>query len=230
MISATIEKLIDQVILDRIAGPAGQAFSAYEITKDVRKLTKEIFYHGDARDYIHAKLQDSKMFDQKDYGSGYLIYERNATVQPLTINNALQAPAVAVSLGTMPANTFINNFKAIAKQAANQVGKAVSFAKPACATITAVKRKPDARGTLSVPKDMVKALGLSPGDRVQVNVGRNHNLLVRPWAANVHAIHAFDALYTVDRSGNIRITKAILDKAGVKKNVVSLDRDRIIVE
>lgn len=217
MISSTIEKLIDQVVLDRIGGPAGQSFSAYDITKDVRKLTTEIFYHGDAKGYIHAKLQDSQMFDVDNsggvYGGTYIVYTRSANVQPATSN-----PSFAATYPNLNA-LLVKSFNPVVAPA------------PAPAVLATVSRTPDARGTISIPKDMVTSLGWKPKDRILAIKSNTKGLILRK-ATNVAAsINKYDPhYYTVDRSYNVRITKSTLDAAGVTRNVVQLKSDKIIVE
>ncbi len=225
MISATIEKLIDQVVLDRIAGPVGQSFSAYDITKDVRKLTTEIFYHGDAKDYIHAKLRDSQMFDV-DYtsGSNYILYSRNATVVPIIVNNPNPVASLAAQQAvTIPGSTLAGSII----KAFNKVMK--GSLKAPITTIAEV-RTPDARGTISIPKEMVKSLGLQVGDKVTAHCyNSKKHLILKPLDHTLFP-HQYAGIYTVDRSGNIRVTKPMLERACANRHIVTLRKDSIVVE
>lgn len=217
MISATIEKLIDQVVQDKVNSNDAQSFSAYDITREVRKLTAEIFYHNDAKDYIHAKLQDAQVFTIDRTSLGYILYTKPALIKT--------NPTVQITMPTLPASAVQSFQKAMRKSLK------ASLSNPIVANnvTMSVTRTPDARGTISIPNGFVKKVFPNAKAVAVVKSPANNGLALQECKGGPQNQQIL-TMYTVDRNHNIRITKSILNRAGVKHNMVTLLKDRITVK
>lgn len=123
------------------------------------------------------------------------------------------------------ASTIGNAFKA----ASMTTAQAVTNFNQSLKTLKSEYRKPDARGTVSVPNDFISNIGLNPGDTVWVQYKPAEHRLVLSKSPSSTS----DNLYKVDRSGNVRITNATLNKGKVQKMngrvLVKLDMNRSII-
>jgi len=75
--------------------------------------------------------------------------------------------------------------------------------------------KPDARGRVSIPKSFTEKLGVKPCDWVDAFVEYNTIVINLCGGVTGEGGHS-PTVYTVDRSGNVRVTRSMLEKADLE--------------
>lgn len=86
-------------------------------------------------------------------------------------------------------------------------------------------RKPDHRGSLTVPSYLLKSVGLKSGDKASVTQDNDTLVIKKDVVSNLLT------LYTVDHSNNVRITKSILEKIGNSAGYdFELDGDKVLIK
>ena len=100
-------------------------------------------------------------------------------------------------------------------------------------------RKPDQRGTLTVPNRLLREVGMRPGSIVYVVLRKNETLALKknkphdridPNDPGFYPCHK--TTYTVDYAGNVRITKKILKLIGNDNSTYDFEKngDEVIVK
>lgn len=160
----------------------GVSFTAYDVTKSLRKNG---FWaeHNSVRDLVHDYLVTSTAYSATNEEVKPGIWARKYV--PIVG----QAPQVQ-SVVTTP------TIKGGVKYSAGQ----------------SVKLHPTRRGGVSIPKQLVAAIGLKAGDSVVVTKLGNFATLMQGYATKYHSA------YTVDKYGRVVVTKAVLHKAGLFDN------------
>lgn len=162
----------------------GISFTAYDVTKSLRKKG---FWaeHSSVRDLVHDYLStySSCAVANKEVVPG--VWAKEYT--PSAVKNVATPP---VSKTPTPV------IKGGAKYATGQ----------------SVRLQPTRRGGVSVPKQLIAAIGLKPGDSVVVTKLGNFATLMQGYATKYHSA------YTVDKYGRVVVTKAVLHKAGLFDN------------
>lgn len=207
----TTQNLIQDVLATKVT--AGETFSAFEVSREVQKLQKlemlPIERHGQMRDAIHDEM---KQYVGSSYGRKLVSYG-----------------------GPVPAFQYSPNAPT---QAAPQTASSVS----ATAVATAddddevTNRTPDARGTLTVPAHLMRAVGCEAGKLATVIAGKDSAngdavLFVRNGGEPDQTLAAdekFLSEYTVDASDNVRITSLNLYNGGIGNSGGSLYKFEVV--
>ena len=180
MCSNAVQCLIEDTVKSFV--DEKKSFTAYDVTVEARKSTKEIFFHDDVKDLIHSTM--------KNFTKAY-------SRRPHPVHSSWEYVPVSKPIGFVVDDSV----------------KSVDVSMP---TFT-----PDNRGRLAIRKRDVSKLNLQPGGVVYIRKFPN-SLQV----SNAPDIKA-DAVYTVDKYGNVRISKSLLPQASrYKYNVYS---NRIVV-
>ena len=78
----------------------------------------------------------------------------------------------------------------------------------------------DARGRLCIPSIVTKTMGLKPGDKMYVWTEHNSLTVYASWRKpNDKTVDSY-SLYTVDKSGNVRISRSILEEAAIHNAII----------
>ena len=209
-LSPATKQTIDDIVGDKLCDE--EVFTALNVSREVQKRgIRE--RHRNMRDYIHEAVQKINVYHVKTL---------------VNIGNGL-----SVNVYHLPEDDpkdYIDNFTV----SANKPATPSTTAPVAIPSTTPVKNgitvSPDGRGRICVRASDLRSIGLAEDDEVEISSHPTLNLVtvkkVKPCSAPTGRI------YKVDKSGNVRIARRILNKAGIAdKNVtVSVVGDDITVE
>lgn len=197
-------------------------FSAYDVTTAIRKEvgpTVEV-PHNEVRTVVHDLLDNDSSFVKTQHPVfNALTYERvaqpanpNVTTPPVgvVVHNPVQQAVVPVTpvcppLGNLPPHNVLTN-----------------------TVPTKGLRKPDKRGTLTVPKSLLD--NLQSVRKFMVYSGTN-TIQLKPLTTNLPT-RSMAGIYTKDCHGNVRVTKKHLPKSTTGSYLVKWDgvNSRIVIE
>jgi len=187
---------ITDVVSEFVA--ADKMFTAWDVTMEVRKRSKDRVQHFEVKKEVH------KVFDQGNM-SGYnrtLATLQNVNPQPWIYHPMSADPTIYDGKPVAPAvvssiSSVDDNDNSISDIAAD--GSAVY--------------KFDTTDRLCVPNKLVREIGLKTGDEIEITGSGPIAFFVQPKGAV--AAPSVVANYVVDRYDNVRISRATLSKLGI---------------
>ena len=203
------------------------AFTAYDVTLKARDLAKESNYtiterhkdlkndiHNIAEDFVSSGLYEKTLIDVGAPTRAYLYhppsYDTNKYVPLQRKDNPL---AQTVSTTPVVSNNPSLNSNPTVLDSDDDEGDC-----------QVTGRFPDQRGTLTVPCYLLRACGFVTKDFAYIHVENNSILVDKVESNNV-------GRYTVDYHNNVRITRHVLEKAGIEDKSYKFEakNDSIIV-
>jgi hypothetical protein len=221
---------------DNSLPPRECVFTAYNITKEVQQKHREWAPHSQVRDLVHDAISRIMVMDE------CLIDIPGVTTRPGIERPRLYHPPeishqvaeqifsnyghIGVNVKMVPANV-LGDGGATSQLALPGPSGSIAVLTPAAqATITATpgtggKQQDgtyavDKRGRLWIPADMLRSIQAQSGTNVYVTISNggdgNKFLMITP-SPPAGATHA--AMYRVDASNNIAVSKSAFDEAGL---------------
>lgn len=197
---------ITEVVTDWV--DEGRMFSAFEVSLAVKEQgVRE--RHRDMRDQVHEVIfrvggprgYSRTLMDVGAPEQAWVYHPRTASpyrYRPLPRGAGHPAPADDPVFVAPPLRS----------------PRPLAWASPAQAVVPPGAFGTDQRGRLCLPVTFTQALGVGPGDRVRVRCDlAGERITVTPLAAGEEPL--FDATYTAEPDGNVRLTQATLDRAGL---------------
>lgn len=192
---------IENVVSEFLA--AEKMFTAWDVTMEVRKRSKDRVQHFEVKKEVH------KIFDQGNM-SGYsrtLANLQNVSPQPWIYHLSTDDPSIYDGKPTVPAaavpTTPISSISSVDDNSVADIaadGSAVY--------------KFDTTDRLCVPNKLVREIGLKAGDEIEITAADLSSFFVQP-KGNGPAAPSVVANYVVDRYDNVRVSRATLGKLGI---------------
>lgn len=195
---------IENVVNEFVA--AEKMFTAWDVTMEVRKRSKQRVQHFEVKKEVH------KIFDQgnmSDYNRT-LANLQNINPQPWVYHLPESDPSLydgKPTANVVPTPIVSNISVAPAIATISNVDDGVDIAADGSTVY-----KFDTTDRLCIPNKLVREIGLKAGDEVEITQAVD-GLFVQP--TNGAATAATIASYVVDRYDNVRISRAVLNKIGV---------------
>lgn len=216
-------------------------FTAFEVSREVQKRAKQFGHpverHRNMRDEIHHVMSlyilrgvydktmkniapnvDAFIFhhvddDPDEYQNSVIISKNNQS-----------KPAVTAPVQSIQQSLEYDEEEEV--EASVDDGKLLPLADgllPLVSNNNNVKSySPDARGSLTIPAAMLQSIGIVEGDKAKTysSIDSNGDNILQVSTANDIFYPARNSVvevdYTVNKSGNFRVTKSTLSKAGLK--------------
>lgn len=207
-------QLVEQIVLEK--AQAGEMFTAYDVTRAVRqKVGRSVNVpHNDVKQEVHT------MFANQQIGTDYTRSLGNLAglqTQPWIYHRTTDDPA---------------NYMGVPTGGPATVPPVVQTptATPTDGPDDGVNQTPDgtykvdARGTLCVPKSLLEAADLNPGDEAHVSADPLAGCLVVTKSPPDGTLTDLSS-YTVDKYGNVRITQYTLGNGGIAGQEFAIDGD-----
>lgn len=196
---------------------SGNMFTAYDVTKSVRKTTKSNVDHYDVQKYVHQYMDE--IMDGWDYTRSNHTFLKNG--MPTTV-------ILYHNVNELNLNNYNPNAVSGPKKKVPLTPKSVKTVNTVPATKGSVVRKVMS-GRLTIPTFMIDKLGMEAGDTAFISKSTQQGLLL---VTKVAWKHPVVAKLMVDSKGNIRISRRILNKVGYKGNTFTVrsDKDHVVVE
>lgn len=223
-----IVEVIEQKIINQ------EMFTAFDVSTEVQKKAKNQSIpierhrnmkndiHQEMQQYLHAGMYKSQLHDVGAQMQAILYFPDNSDP-----NNYIPQKRKDNSLGVV----IKGNTKPIIPACAVVDGKLklVDTTSQDISDSQKAGRSPDQRGTLTVPNNLLQNAGLKPRMTAFVFLRPQDDLLFV--TKNVHD-RKYEAVYTVDYAGNVRITKSILKLIGDDNSTYDFERnaDEVIVK
>lgn len=209
MVDFDTQTCIDSVISQKVQ--AGELFTAFDISNAVKVMLRNlgtfngsIHRHKVMRDDVNLAL-NYVMGDFNSFNYIRTLCDVSSTEKAFVYHPANVSASTYVGAGIanpVPVSPSVNTNTINAQATTTSVVN----------NSTSDVKMPDARGTLCVPSQLLKDAGFSTYGAAYV-YKQVDCLLISP---NVlPAVSNYDAYYTVDHSGNVRITKYTLEKCGL---------------
>lgn len=194
-VSSAVEMLIEDTVQDFVQ--QGKEFTAFDVTAAVRKQTQEDVYHRDVRGFIHHQMQNhlGSTYQQVSHPVHAAILYQPVNAPTVKVPSPPTSGVVASGWKATPSANDLKGMAAWAKKAGTNVGM-----------------KPDARGSITVRADQIRKIGFKPGQKLFAHCFKKHIVLTKDPLKN--ADHT--TTYTVNGSGNVRITKKTLSQANIQ--------------
>ena len=196
---------------------SGYMFTAFDVTKAVRKQTTDKVIHEEVKKEVHKMFNNGQMPG----------YARNLAA--LSLPNNVPQPWVYHPLNSDP--TLYNGDPTYGVLAHAQIPTSPALpatpatpAIPATVVIDSITTAADGTyefdttNRLCVPNSLVRQAGMKAGDDVTVLVDHNNDLVL---TQDQNLAGHLLTTYVVDKYDNIRVTMATLQKAGI--NGVAFD-------
>lgn len=212
MVDFDTQTCIDSVISQKVQ--AGELFTAFDISNAVKVMLRNL---GTFNGSIH---RHKVMRDDVNLALNYVMGDFNSFNYIRTLCDVSSTEkAFVYHPANVSASTYVGAGIANPVPVANTQSANPSFITNSNTLVitnspvsTSDAKMPDARGTLCVPSQLLKDAGFSAYGAAYV-YKQVDCLLISP---NVlPAVSNYDAYYTVDHSGNVRITKYTLEKCGL---------------
>lgn len=204
-------EIVDQVkrIIDFFAA-LGKDFTAYDITQQVRIYlgSKIKVDHEDVRKAVHIAMSGRPKYTQDSHPKGAILYKYSPS-NKITLTQQLPlkpGPKLVPPPATMQFPKSIAN-------ALKNMNHAFAQLQPVLGKTPKGVRKPDRRGSLTIPKKLIDNVGsVNKWGIVPSNSDANMTIL----APVTHSSKIkYKTTYTKDKSGNIRVTKKHLPKTTI---------------
>jgi bifunctional DNA-binding transcriptional regulator/antitoxin component of YhaV-PrlF toxin-antitoxin module len=214
---ATLQE-IETVVLEKCQN--AELFTAFDVTKAVRaKVGRSVSVpHNDVKQEVHNLFASGQM------GSDY-----TRTLGNLPLASGIPQPWVYHPT-TVPASNYgsgIPQLSAPAPAVSTPVAAVVSTngSDDGVNQTSDGYFKVDGRETLCVPKSLLEAVGLHPGDEAHVAADALAGHVVVCKTPPDQTVLTPLSTYTVDKYGNVRITQHTLVKGGCGGKLYEIDGD-----
>lgn len=204
-VAEALELSVDELVAK------GSPFTAFDVTQRARKNMEAVgidekFRHKDVRVYIHELLEE-----QIDDG---LVTRGQSPVHP--------------AFQYSPTGPVKKPYKQPAPAPASPPGSIASVVTPVVASVSTVKLGRDNRGRVCMLKHDVQKLGASRGDTLWAEKGKTGELKI---GFKSNLVNPF-ASYAVDKDGNVRVSSAVLARAGIPKtqSQVTVENDGSVLK
>jgi len=214
-ISQATQQVIEEVVEEQLSDES--VFTALNISREVQKRgIRE--RHCNMRDHIHNSIGNLNVYHVKTLvnmkdGNQVFVYHMPCDDPIDFLDN--------ITVGK-------NNSNPASSQGSTQTSaKTPAQAASPASTQASGTVSPDNRGRVCISASDLRSIGLEPGDKVSVSSHPSVDLVkVSSYSSGS------GKLYVVDRSGNVRIARRVLDSAGIADaNVtVSVIGNNIAVE
>lgn len=220
MLDFSTVQVVEQTVAEKTQ--AGELFTAHDVTKAVRaKVGRGVnVSHNDVKQEVHNLFANGQM--GSDY-SRNLANLPGVPVQPWVYHRTTDDPA---SYGTGTVTPAVPAPVNVVVAVTNQPDDGVNQTKDGT-------YKVDARETLCLPATLLRDAGLNAGDTANVLVDAlAGQVAVAAVGATLPAVYTPLATYTVDKYGNVRVTQATLQRAGIggKEYVIEGDATMVTVK
>lgn len=224
---------------------AGEMFTAFDITTEIRNRSHRV-KHDEVRDLVHDYYTRGGLgIDYTRTTISVASNNQQQFVHPWLYHRLVDNP-LNYQQNKLPAifkNTQANNPPVVQQQnqpitipsnllSSNSSNSSNSpiLNKKSCRANPAglcKARNVDARGTLSVPANVLKKIGFQAGQKVYA-VAVGNGVSITP---NQPAQSTVFKKYTVDCHGQVRITQALLRRAGIPGNKYDVDSqsDKVVL-
>jgi hypothetical protein len=207
-------QLVEQVVLEK--AQAGEMFTAYDVTKEVRKRVGRSVNvpHNEVKQEVHNFFANDQM------GTDYTRTLGNIPglqSQPWVYHHTANDPANYGAPSVVPQLPPVSP-GSVPDDAVNQTPQGTY--------------KVDARDTLCVPKSLLVAAGLNPGEEAYVSADALAGHVVVSKSPPDGTVLTSLSTYTVDKYGNVRITQHTLANGGIggKEFTIDGDANRVYVK
>ena len=203
-LATSVQEAINEVVAEWVSG--GKMFTAFEVSLEVKKRGVEE-RHRNLREAVHETIFRLGI-ERGDYTR--TLMDVGAPDQAWVYHTVDQNPYEYVPLDrtgmeTVPAHARPRGVRNPVRLTA---GLSSPFAIPQGAYGT------DQRGRVCVPVSLLTAIGVGPGDRVNVlcDPANEQALITKDTGSGQGSA---DTHYTAEADGNVRITQGTLEKAGL---------------
>lgn len=194
---------IENVVSEFLA--AEKMFTAWDVTMEVRKRSKDRVQHFEVKKEVH------KIFDQGNM-SGYsrtLANLQNVNPQPWIYHLSTDDPSIYDGKPTAPTVVVTAIAPPISSISNVDDNSVVDIAADGSAVY-----KFDTTDRLCVPNKLVREIGLKAGDEIEITAADLSSFFVQP-KGSAPAAPSVVANYVVDRYDNVRVSRATLGKLGI---------------
>jgi len=228
--------VVEQIVKDKVA--AGAMFTAHDVTLEARGKGHRAD-HGQCKDAVHD------LFARGEMGVAYTRSPISVTGgNPYLYHQRIDDPNNYANVrgGQPQVNSQVNTGGTITVPDGDgdddddddgPAAVLIPAASPSFLTRSAPKnsrlqvsgRQPDARNVLSIPIDLIRKMGLVAGNKVAIYsaVNGSAHLEIHKHDKGNQADTNRIAEYTVDKNGQIRITKGCINLAGIASTVSAYD-------
>lgn len=232
--------VIEAVALEKVA--AGEMFTAHDVTLEVRKRGHKAS-HTDVKDAVHdvygrgLLLGYSRSTISVPGGNPFLYHSQND--DPNTYSNIRGQNPAATSANSVSSqnNQTINIPSSISSLGSSVVAGATASNKNHSYNTRTTKNSPgstknrtvDGRGTLSIPSQIIRGLGFKPSDKVYAFSWLSNSVVVSDKLPQNVSVYG---KYTVDNHNQVRVTQALLTRAGIagKEYDLTANNNEVVIQ